>query len=96
MASAGDDENQRLSARSLAEQNACVGFISDCANGTAALQQRANARAADIAPTIKSLQAAGATSLRAIAAALNDQGIPTARGGGQWTATQVARVLDRM
>jgi hypothetical protein len=27
------------------------------------------------------LQASGATSLRAIASALNDRGIPTARGG---------------
>ena len=32
---------------------------------TKAIQQRADARAADIAPTIKNLQAAGATSLRA-------------------------------
>jgi DNA invertase Pin-like site-specific DNA recombinase len=62
----------------------------------AALQQRADARAADVAPAIKSLQAAGATSLRAIAAALNDQGIPTARGSGPWTATQVVRVLERL
>jgi DNA invertase Pin-like site-specific DNA recombinase len=63
---------------------------------TAALQQRADARAADIGPTIKALQAAGATSLRAIAAGLNAQGIPTARGGGIWSATQVQRVLQRI
>jgi Recombinase len=50
----------------------------------------------DIGPTIKTLQAAGATSLRAIAAGLNEQGIPTARGNGRWTATQVARVLERI
>jgi hypothetical protein len=48
---------------------------------TMALQQRADARAADIGPTIKALQVAGATNLRAIAAGLNEQGIPTARGG---------------
>jgi DNA invertase Pin-like site-specific DNA recombinase len=66
------------------------------ANATAVVQQRANVRAADIAPTIKSLQAAGATSLRAIAAGLNEAGIPTARGGGAWSAVQVARVLERM
>jgi hypothetical protein len=42
------------------------------------------------------LQAAGATSLRAIANGLNEQKIPTARGNGQWTATQVARVLERL
>jgi DNA invertase Pin-like site-specific DNA recombinase len=59
------------------------------------VQQRADARASDLAPTIKALQDRGATSLRAIAAALNDQGIPTARGGGTWSAVQVARVLKR-
>ena len=66
------------------------------ANGTTALQQRADARAADIGPTVKALQAAGATSLRAIAAGLNAQRIPTARGSGVWSANQVARVLDRL
>jgi DNA invertase Pin-like site-specific DNA recombinase len=45
-----------------------------------AVQVRADGRAADLAPTIKALQEAGATSLRAIAAALNEQNIPTARG----------------
>ena len=50
-----------------------------------AIQQRADGRAADIAPTIKALQAAGATSLRAIAAKLNEAGIPTARGAGTWS-----------
>jgi hypothetical protein len=39
---------------------------------------------------------AGATSLRAIAAGLNVQGIPTARGQGEWSAVQVARVLERI
>jgi DNA invertase Pin-like site-specific DNA recombinase len=50
------------------------------AASTAVIQGRANARAADIAPVIAQLQAAGATSLRDIAAGLNEQGIPTARG----------------
>ena len=61
-----------------------------------ALQKRADARAADIAPTIAELQAAGVTSLRAIAAALNEKRIPTARGNGEWTATRVMRVLERI
>src|SRR5258708_29116761 len=52
------------------------------AKGVAAVEQRAAARAADLGPTVKALQAAGATSLRAIAASLNAQGIPTARGQG--------------
>jgi hypothetical protein len=37
----------------------------------------------------------GATSLRAIAEGLNQQGIPTARGS-QWSTVQVARVLERI
>jgi hypothetical protein len=52
-------------------------------------------RAADIAPIIAELQAAGAISLRAVAEGLNERGIPTARGNGIWSATQVARVLAR-
>jgi hypothetical protein len=27
---------------------------------------------------------------------LNERGIPTARGEGEWTATQVMRVLERL
>ena len=56
-------------------------------------QQRATERAADIKPTIEELQASGAVSLRAIAAGLNERGIPTAHGAGTWTAVQVSRVL---
>jgi DNA invertase Pin-like site-specific DNA recombinase len=59
-----------------------------------AIKKRADARAADLAPTIAELQAAGATSLRAIAVALNERRIPTARGG-DWSPTQVMRVLAR-
>jgi DNA invertase Pin-like site-specific DNA recombinase len=61
-----------------------------------ALQARADARAADVAPTIKALQAGGATSLRAIAEGLNAKKIPTARGAGTWSAVQVMRVLERI
>jgi hypothetical protein len=57
--------------------------------------QSAPKRAADLAPTIAELQTAGATSLRAIATAFNERGIPTARGTGTWSATQVMRVLAR-
>ena len=44
---------------------------------------------------IMALQAAGKTSLRAIAEGLNRQGIPTTKGG-EWTAAQVLRVLNRV
>jgi DNA invertase Pin-like site-specific DNA recombinase len=64
--------------------------------GSKALQARANARAGDLALTIADIQASGARSLRAIAAALNASGIRTATGTGKWEAAQVARVLARL
>ena len=63
--------------------------------GNKANAKAADARAADVAPVIAELQASGAESLRAIAAGLNERGIPTARGAGEWSAVQVARVIDR-
>jgi Recombinase len=63
--------------------------------GADANAEAAAARAADLAPVITELQASGATSLRAIASALNDRGIPTARGG-KWLAASVRDVLARI
>lgn len=60
----------------------------------AVVKARADDRAALLADTLAEIQAGGAASLREIAAALNDRGIPTARGG-QWSAVQVQRVLAR-
>jgi Recombinase len=45
---------------------------------------------------VKELQAAGVTSLKGIAAALTERGIPTPAGSGRWYAAQVSRVLKRM
>ena len=53
-----------------------------------------NRSAAAVAPVIREAQAAGAKSLRQIAAALNARGIATARGG-KWEAATVANVLKR-
>ncbi len=50
-------------------------------------------RAADLLPIIDAIRAEGATSLRHIAAALNERGI-TSRRGGTWSAVQVQRVLS--
>jgi DNA invertase Pin-like site-specific DNA recombinase len=66
------------------------------AMGRAVIAGRARQQATDIAPTITELRAAGVTSLRAIASALNERGIPTASGAGEWQAVQVARVLARL
>jgi DNA invertase Pin-like site-specific DNA recombinase len=62
------------------------------AAGKAARRAKAEARAADIAPVVKELQAAGCESLRAIAAGLDERGIPAAQGG-KWSSTQVMRLL---
>jgi DNA invertase Pin-like site-specific DNA recombinase len=64
-------------------------------NGRTARTHKAKARTADLAPIIAELQASGATSLRQIAAGLNARGIHTARGG-EWSAVQVARILNRV
>jgi hypothetical protein len=57
---------------------------------------RANARASDLAPTIKDIQESGVTTLLGIAAELNRRGIPTATGRGEWCGTRVRRVLARL
>jgi len=57
---------------------------------------RADDKAADLSTTIEQIKAAGdSLSLRQVAAVLNARNIPTPRGG-TWSATQVARVLERM
>lgn len=61
----------------------------------AAVQARVAARAADLAGAVKAAQAAGATSLRGIAAELDRQHIPTPRGS-TWTPAAVARLLTQI
>lgn len=55
---------------------------------------KADKRAGDLLPVIEAIKADGACSLRDIAAELNRRGITTARGG-EWSAVQVKRVMDR-
>lgn len=62
----------------------------------AVIAAHADARANDLAPVIADIRRAGNTSLRQIAGALNERGIPTACGIGTWQAAQVARVLARL
>jgi DNA invertase Pin-like site-specific DNA recombinase len=61
--------------------------------GAAANHKRAADRAFDLAPTIAGIQKNGATTLQAIAEALNAAGIQTPRGRGKWSPTQVQRTL---
>lgn len=57
---------------------------------------KADAKATDLAGTIKQIRSAGdSPSLRQIAAELNARGIRTARNGA-WSAAQVSRVLQRI
>ena len=61
----------------------------------ARLQADANTFAKSVAPIIGEVWSAGATSLRAVAQALNARGVPTARGG-RWEAQTVANVVRRV
>jgi hypothetical protein len=56
---------------------------------------KANNRTSDLLPIIEELKAAGAVSLRQIAAGLNDKGIKAA-WGREWSAVQVQRVMGRV
>jgi DNA invertase Pin-like site-specific DNA recombinase len=62
--------------------------------GVAASKAEADRHARDVLPVIQSIQKGGATSLRAVAAELNERGIKTARGG-DWHAMTVRNILDR-
>jgi hypothetical protein len=64
--------------------------------GTEAGVVRANQTAAELAPVIAELRAAGITSKKGIAKALNKRAVRTPRGVGEWRAIQVARVLSRL
>ena len=61
--------------------------------GIATRQAKATSRAADLLPIIDDLRASGMTTLAALATALTERGIPTARGASTWTPMQVSRVL---
>jgi DNA invertase Pin-like site-specific DNA recombinase len=80
-------------ARGQALGNPRLGDARAIAN--AAHKAGADAHADAVMPAIREAQAAGAKSLRQIAAALNGRGIATARGG-TWEAATVANVLKRV
>jgi hypothetical protein len=54
--------------------------IGSCRTRTAAGKSRADQFAANLLPLVREIQKAGASSLKAIADALNKRGIRTARG----------------
>lgn len=109
MAMVAEEERRMIGARTKAALQAAKargtvlggfrGYVpseADHAASRAALKAKGDAQAARLAPTIAELQASGITSATAIAKALTERGIPTARGGDAWTTTQVTRVLSRL
>jgi DNA invertase Pin-like site-specific DNA recombinase len=60
-----------------------------------ARRQAADRAAHRVVPAIEEARAGGARSLRDLAEALNQRGIPAPKGGN-WTATTVRRVLERV
>ena len=73
-----------------------AGTAADTALARTARSQMANAHAEALGPIIARIDATGAAPLRAVAATLNAEGIPTPRGNGEWTATAVARLRKRL
>ena len=63
--------------------------------GAAAGRANADAFAAKVMPIIADIQRSGATSLRAIATALQDRGVQTARGNTKWLPAQVSNLIQR-
>jgi DNA invertase Pin-like site-specific DNA recombinase len=64
------------------------------AKGNVANRAAADAFAANVLPIVRQMQANGVTNHRSIAAALNDRGIRTARGGA-WFHSTVRNLLAR-
>ena len=62
--------------------------------GAAANAAGADAFASNVLPIVREIQAAGATTVRAVAEALNRRGIKTARGG-EWHGSTVRNLLAR-
>ena len=105
MAVVADEERRRISlntklALAMAKERGVRlggykgGPVVDHRRGTAASVKKADEFAARVQPMIAAMRDERGMSLEAIAAALNEQQVRTARGAA-WTATTVSRVLMR-
>lgn len=99
-AAVAQDESRRISERTKAAlaQAKARGVVMG-ANSQALkikYQAQAEATAKRLKPIVARLQAQGHTSVRKLAAALNDNNIPTPVGTNKWHATTVQRLLDRL
>lgn len=106
MALVAEDEAERISARTKAALKAKVERDGQWdrrskhhlvpgigqAKASDAARQKALNRAKDLQPILLRIQEHGVHTLRGIAKALNDEGIPTPRGG-QWKPQQVKRLI---
>ena len=103
MAMVAEDEAQRISDRTkvvLAASKKTLGGYRGTpptaktrAKAYEAQRAKTAARAALLKPEIEKAQKAGARTWRAIAEVLNERGIPTATGVGEWSGVQVGRIL---
>lgn len=73
-----------------------VGRPEDLAKAREARQQNADERARALAPILSRIDPDGSLSLRAVAAALEAEGVPTVNGAEGWTAAGVARLRQRL
>ncbi|WP_428673845.1 recombinase family protein [Reyranella sp.] len=109
MALVAEEERRMISARTKAALAAAkakgvklggfrgrAGTARETALARAARSRRADQRAASISDTIARLDPDGTDSLRALAAKLTADGVPTPTGRGDWTATGVARLRRRL
>jgi DNA invertase Pin-like site-specific DNA recombinase len=67
----------------------------DTTRATARRTQLADAYVADLSEVVEDIKAQGTTSLSGIARELNSRGITTRRGG-EWSASTVMRMMDRL
>ena len=98
-AAMGEHERRLISQRTKAGlERAKARGVKLGRNGKALAKQnaaRAKAQAKELRPVIRRLRKAGVTTTRAIAAALNEQDIKSARGG-QWHPQTVSLLLKRI
>ena len=104
MAAFAEHEREMISARTKAAlairkaQGARLGNRTNLAaaqaKGGAAVKREADQFAAKVVPTIEAIKRTGTTSYNAIAKALNDRGVKTAKGG-TWAAATVRNIVLR-
>lgn len=108
MAMVAEEERRMISQRTRAALSAAkargvklggfrgrAGTPDEVAKARAARSRAADERASALLPILARIDPDGALSLRAIASQLNEEGVPTASGRGQWTAAGVKRVRER-